>query len=108
MDIPVAVLRHVSRYRSAPLSPRESLVLVGEDVTPVTTQMLGDILVGVALRQNTEGIQVVPSHNACDVVEDPGVVICRDPCAQAALQLGHRAVVRQSLLALSALNLGEV
>src|SRR5262249_43554459 len=68
VDVPVAVLGDVRGDAPAQLVPCEALVLIGEDVAPVASKMVGKILVGLPFLQEREGLGIIGTNVARDVV----------------------------------------
>jgi hypothetical protein len=109
MDIPIAVLRDVGRYRSAQALPGQALIFVVEDVGSVSPETFRQICICLALGQKRVGLGVVTPDVSSDVIENPSCLVLADAAPQTLLEPGRsRPLVGELLFPLRGRSDGKV
>src|SRR5262245_45839396 len=93
MDVPVAIVAYIGRNSPTQLVAEETLVLICEDVVPITLKVWRKLLVRSTLGQKVEGLQVIRPDRPSDVVKYLVRLIIWDTTPEATLKLSSRAVI---------------
>ena len=104
----ITILGYVRGDRATQLVVVESLVLVGECVSSVSTQVFGQIAVGLSRTQEFKGLSIVVTDIPNDMIEHYRCVFAEHSPASSSLESGCRSIIIENPLSLSGPNWREV